>query len=296
MNPIRFRSHSKGTTDMIRAMGPILLLTAWPTLARAGFPRPEPPLPQRVALADSVIVGQVTSVLENPVQAFALPKILGASKVPHHMAVVRIDSVVLGTKDLRELRVGFIAPPPSPGRRPGFQWSVGQQGCFFLRKHPDEPFWVIQADYDMLDKARDKEFESHLALVRRCGKLLEDVEAGLRASDADNRLLTAGMLIFRYRTPQHAYRGAAKTAPIDAGQSQRILAVLAEGEWAEKDLRAPMGRLRLFLRLALTSRDGWKAGKSDKETAEAARAWLRSNASTYRIHRYVADESPAGES
>jgi hypothetical protein len=157
-----------------------------------------------------------------------------------------------------------------------------------LRKHPDEPFWVIQADYDMLDKGRDKDFERRLTLVRRCGKLLEDVEAGLRASDVEDRLLTAGMLILRYRTPQHVYRGTPKTEPIDAGQSRRILAVLAEGEWTEKDLRDPMGRLRLLSRLSLTNRDGWKPVRSDKEAAEAAQAWLRANASTYRIRRYVA--------
>jgi hypothetical protein len=235
-----------------------------------------------------VIVGQVTSVPEDPVYALSLPKIAGASKVPHQMAVVRIDGVVVGAKDLRQLRVGFIAPPPSPRRRPGFQWSVGQQGCFFLRRHPEEPFWVLQADSDMLDKGRDKDFDRRLALVRRCGKLLEDVEAGLRARDADDRLLTAGMLILRYRTPQFVYRGAPKTELIDAEQSRRILAVLAEGEWTERDLRDPMGRLRLFFRLGLTNRDGWKPARSDKDAAEAAQAWLRANASTYRIRRYVA--------
>jgi hypothetical protein len=273
---------------MMRAMAVILMLMTCLPHLRAGFPRPEPPIPQRVALADCVVVGQVTSVPADLVHAFALPKIAGAAKVPHQMAVVRIDSVVAGAKDLRELRVGFIAPPSSPGRRPAFQWSVGQQGCFFLRKHPDEAFWVLQSEFDMLDKARDKDYERRLALVRRCGKLLEDVEAGLRASDAEDRLLTAGMLILRYRTPQHVYRGAPKTEPIDAEQSRRILAVLAEGEWTDKDLRDPMGRLRLFFRLGLTNRDGWKPVRSDKEAAEAAQAWLHANASTYRIRRYVA--------
>ncbi len=277
---------------MIRAKAAILLLMACLPPLRAGFPRPEPPIPERVALAECVIVGKVTSVAADPVHAFALPKIAGARKVPHQVAVVRIDSVVVGAKDLRQLRAGFIAPPPSPRRRPGFQWSVGQEGCFFLRKHPDESFWVLQAEYDMLAKGSDKDFDRRLTLVRRCGKLLKDVEAGLRAPDADDRLLTAGMLILRYRTPQHVYRGAPKTEPIDAGESRRILAVLAEGEWTEKDLRDPMGRLRLFVRLGLTGRDGWKPARSDKEAAEAARAWLRTNASTYRIRRYVAEESP----
>lgn len=283
---------------MIRAMAAILLLMACvppATPVRGGFPRPEPPLPQRVALADCVIVGKVTNVPADPVHAFALPKIAGAPKVAHQMAVVGIDSVVLGATDVRELRVGFIAPPPSPRRRTAFQWSVGQEGCFFLRKHPDESFWVIQADYDLVAKGRGKDFERRLALVQRCGKLLKDAEAGLRAPEADDRLLTAGMLILRYRTPQHVYRGEAKTAPIDAERNRLILAVLADGEWTEMDLRAPMGRLRLFFRLGLTARDGWKPAKSEKETAAAAQAWLRAHAATYRIRRYVPEEPTAGE-
>lgn len=275
---------------MIRTIAAILVLMTCLSPLHAGFPRPEPPIPQRVALADCAIVGKVTKVPADPIHALALPKIAGAPKVAHQMAVVRIDSVVVGDKDLRELRIGFIAPPPSPRRRPGFQWSVGQEGCFFLRKHPDEPFWVLQADYDMLAKGSDKDFARRLALVQRCGKLLKDVEAGLRAPAAGDRLLTAGMLILRYRTPQHVYRGEAKTAPIDAEQSRRILSILAEGEWTEKDLRDPMGRLRLFVRLGLTKRDGWKPAKSDTEAAAAAREWLRTHAATYRIRRYVAED------
>jgi hypothetical protein len=264
-------------------------LSAAPAV-HAGFPIPQPPLPQRVALADCVVVGKVTKVVSDPVLAFALPKISKAPRVRYQLAVLRVETALVGAKDLRELSVGFIVP--SPSRRPAdFQWSVGQEGCFFLRRHPDESFHVIQAAWDVVDKARTKEFDRDLSLVKRCAKLLTDPAAGLRSKDAEDRLLTAAMLLFRYRTAQHVYRGAPKTEPIDAEQSRLILSVLAEQPWTEADLREPTGRLRLFLRIGLTDKDGWKTPDSAKEAAVAARQWLRSNAAAYRIRRFVPEEA-----
>jgi hypothetical protein len=268
-------------------LGWMMSLTVPP--ARAGFPIPAPPLPERLALADAVVIGAVTEVKADPVLAFSIPKISGAPKVPHYIAVVRVETVVVGAKDEREMQVGFVAPRARPGRT-DFRWAVGQEGCFFVRKHPDERFHVLMGWWDFLDKAKTKDFDRDLALVKRCAKLLADPDAGLRAKDAEDRLLTAGMLIFRYRTAQYVYRGDPKTEPIDAEQSRLILSVLAEGEWTEKDVRDPMGRLRLFSRLDLTDMEGWKSPPSVKEAAEAARQWLRANAATFRIRRYVPEE------
>jgi hypothetical protein len=263
---------------------------AAPSAVRAGFPRPQPSLPQRVALADCVVVGTVTKVMSDPVHAFALPKISGAPRVRYQLALLRVETVVRGAKHLREMRVGYVAPPPS--RRPAdFQWSVGQEGCFFLRRHPDESFHVIQAAWDVMDKARTKEFEQDLSRVKRCAKLLADPAAGLHSKDAEDRLLTAGMLLFRYRTARYVYRGPPKTEPIDAEQSRLILSVLAEQPWTEADLNKPAGRLRLFLRIGLTDKDGWKTPDSTKEAAVAARQWLRSHAAEYRIRRYVPEKA-----
>jgi hypothetical protein len=257
--------------------------------ARAGFPLPEPPLPQRVALADAIIVGKVTEVVSDPVLASAIPKITRAPAVSYRLAVVQVETSVRGAKDLREIRVGFAAPPR---RRTDFGWTVGQGGCFFVRKHPDGSFFVIESSFDVLDRARSRTFDRDFALVQRCAKLLDDPEAGLRSKDAEDRLLTAGMLIFRYRTPRHVYRGEPKTEPIDAGLSRLILSVLAEGPWTEKDVRAPAGRLRLFLRIGLTDKDGWQPTESPKDTASAAQQWLHANAERYRIRRYVAENGP----
>jgi hypothetical protein len=272
----------------------LLLLAVAP--AYGGVRMPEPPLPQRVALADCVCTGRITALEAEPVSAFPLLKIAGAPKVPHQIALVDLQTSVVGAKGLRQLRVGYVAPlPPDQGgpsrpRRPPIKLTVGQEGCFFLRKHPEEPFYVMQAVWDLQDKATAKDFDREMILIKRCARLLNDPDAGLRSKDAGDRLLTAGMLIFRYRTVQWVYRGKPRTEPVDAEQSKLILAALAEGAWTREDVESPMGRVRLFLRLGLAAHDGWSPPSSVEDLPAAAEKWLRENRGSYRIQRYVPDE------
>jgi hypothetical protein len=277
----------------------IVLVLAAIDPARGGVRMPEPPLPQRVVLADCILVGRITALEAEPVNAFPLLRVAGAPKVAHQVAVVELQTAVAGAKGVRQLRVGYIGPPPpdpaglSRPRRPLIKLTVGQEGCFFLRKHPEEDFYILQTVWDLHDKASAKDFDKDMALVTRCVSLLDDPDAGLRAKDAGDRLLTAAMLIFRYRTVQWVYGGRPKTEPIAAGQSKLILAALAEGAWTKEDADSPMGRLRLFLRLGLTERDGWKQPGSVQELAAAAEEWLQDHRDTHRILRYVPDEKPA---
>lgn len=265
-------------------------LLAAATPAHAGIPIPEPPVPQRVALADCVVVGEVTEVKPEPVYAAPDLKIPGAPKVPYRMAVIRAETVVVGPRDLREVRVGFVAAArPGAPRQAALRWTRGQEACFFLRKHPDEPFYVAQAGWAVLPRRGAEEYARQRALVERCARLLAGPLAGLRSQDAADRLLTAALLIFRYRTARAVYRGEPRTEPVDAEQSRLILSALAEGPWPAREVNGPMGRLRLFLRLGLTEKDGWRPAAA-KDVAGAARAWLRANAATYRIRRYAPPE------
>jgi tetratricopeptide (TPR) repeat protein len=265
----------------------ILVLTVvFPGLAataRAGFPVPEPPIPQRVALADAVVVGTVAKVEEEPVQAFPLLKVPGGPRVSFKMAQVRVDRVLLGPAGRERVRVGV-----GPGRAmPGF--TEGQTGCFFLHEHPEEPFDVLSAGSDFLDSRRE-EFARAVALAGRCAALLRNTDEELRSPDGDDRLLTAALLIFRFRTARYAYSGLPRTEPVDAEVSRRLLAVLAEGPLSDKAAREPTGRLTLFLRLGLTEEDGWAPPQDLQGIAAAAEKWLADHAATYRIRRYVPEE------
>src|SRR5262245_54280059 len=164
-----------------------LVLLGPAAAARAGIATPEPPIPQRVALADAVVVGRVAGIEEAPVRAFPLLKVRGGSWVPFKVAQVRIDRVLLGRAGLEQVRVGV-----GPGQRmPAL--TEGQTGCFFLHQHPEEPFSVLSAGSDFFDSRRE-EFGKVLDLAGRCAGLLADPDEGLRSLDGEDRLLTAALL------------------------------------------------------------------------------------------------------
>jgi hypothetical protein len=267
-----------------------------PATVRAVVPLTAPPVPKRVALADVVVVGKVTAIESDLVEASPLLKIPGVSnKVSFRVAVVTIDSVLLGgKKDETKVRVAVFQPATKAGedrmrRPPKLQFAVDQEGCFFLRKHPDKSFSVVQEPYDFLDKAKTRDYDKELALAKNCTQLLADPDAGLEAKDANDRLLTAGMLIFRCRTPRVVYTKEPKTEPIDGAQSKRILTVLAEADWTEAKVPSAMAPLSLFLYMGLTEKDGWRTPRDVKALSEAAREWLHKNAADFRIRRYVAE-------
>src|SRR5262249_51390177 len=116
-----------------------LVLLGPAATARALIPTPEPPIPQRVALADTVVVGRVVGIEEATVQAFPLLKVRGGSRVSFKMVQVRINRVLLGQAGLEHVRVGV-----GPGQRMPVL-TEEQTGCFFLHQHPVEPFSVLSA-------------------------------------------------------------------------------------------------------------------------------------------------------
>src|SRR5436305_4453135 len=94
-------------------------LAAAPAFARAMMIAP-PPTAQKVVLSDAIVVGKVTGFGDKLVSARP-PS--GGDKVDYQIAIVRIQDAVLGAKDAKEIRVGFIPPPPpnapaNPGAGP----------------------------------------------------------------------------------------------------------------------------------------------------------------------------------
>jgi hypothetical protein len=266
----------------------------------AVVPLTAPPLPARVALADLIALGKVKAIENEIVEAAPLVKIPGVTKkVTFRIAVVSIQSSLLGAEKLERLRVAFTPPPADGskavrggGKLAVVRLAVDDQGCFFLHKHPEEEFYVAAAAYDFMDKAKTKDFDKEMALVKNCVRLLGDTKAGLTAKQADDRLLTAALLIYRYRTARHVYLGKPRTETIAADESKRILTILAEADWNAKDAPAAGTPLSLFLRLDLTKGDGWEPPAELAEVIPAAGKWLKDNAAEYRIRRYLPPEEP----
>jgi hypothetical protein len=264
------------------------LLTSW-TSARAMMIAPAP-LGQRVATADCVIVGKVTGFGD---------KTVTVNKVEYQIAIIKIESNILGAKDRKEIRVGFIPPPatpaPVPGRpvirRPfrGVTFALNQEACLFLTKHPQADFYTAPAYFSVINKGGN--FEKDVAEVKHCAKLLANPKAGLESKKKDERLLTAGILVAHYRTPRG---GKPKTEAIDAAQSKQILLVLAEADWAARPAGPggfQMTPQTIFYRLGITDKDGWKAPKDFKQFPDAAKKWLTDNADKYRIQRFVREKT-----
>jgi hypothetical protein len=256
-------------------------------------PRTAASIPERVALADLVVLGKVTKIEDELVRGWPVPRIPGVENmVSYRIVAVTVESALVGPKNQTQFRVGYV--PPGPGVKPrGLileQLALNFEGCFFLRKHPQEPFFIAQDASAVLDKAQAKTFEKNLVQVKRCARLLGDLDAGLRAKEMDDRLLAAALALFRYRTPLVVYVGKPRTEAIDAEQSRLILAALAEADWKDVNNPSPTAPFRLFLRLGLTAEDGWKPPNNLRAVGDAARQWLLDYGSTYRIRRYAAPD------
>lgn len=254
-----------------------------------------PVISQRVAAADAVVVGQVTGFADKAVTAVRFPG--GTDKVNYQVALVKVEEALLGLKDAKTVRVGFLPPPPPappvprrpPIRRgPQANLAVGQEACLFLTKHPDGDFYVLTAWYDVLNKADNPAFPKEMEEVRHCAKLLAGPKAGLASANKEDRALTAVMLVTRYRTQRYHAGKPPKEEPIDAAKSKAILLALADADWTIRNPRQAQGSPQaVFNRLGLTEKDGWVPPKDASRWAEVAKRWLKSHADTYRIRRFV---------
>jgi hypothetical protein len=246
------------------------------------------PLPNRVATAEIVVVGKVTGFEEKTVMV--APFAGAKNKTEYKIAVVTISDALIAPKGTAMIRLAFVPPAPmvavSP---PPFQATVGQEGVFFLRKHGEADFYVATGQLDFVDK-KNSSFNKDLALIKRCTTILADPSAALKAKNAEDRFLAAGMLMAGYLTRRSS---KAKAEPIDAEQSKLIMEALAAADWTPSTDFMQLSPLMVLQRLPLTKKDGWAPPSANDRKAYAAYAqqWVRDHADTYRIQRFVAEKS-----
>jgi hypothetical protein len=263
------------------------LIVAMAGLVPADVKAPAP-VADRVARARVVVVGKVTG-LEPKSRMLTFPH-GGDTKVEFAIGVVKVDELILGPKGLTHVKVAFQpAREPRTGR-PRADLQMGEEVCLFLTPHPTEPVHFIPMYFDRVAKSAGVEFTRVVETARRQGKLLTNPADGLTSKKAEDRYLTAALLVSRYRTPP-VFRagGAAKTELVSAEESKRILQGLLDGAWETPILRGgdETHPLNLFFKLGLDKRDGWAGVGDFKQLISAARKWLQENADTYRIKRFV---------
>jgi hypothetical protein len=258
------------------------------------------PIAQRVATADCVVVGKVAGFGDKLVSATPVP---GAkNKVDYQIAIIKTEEDILGAKDLKEIRVGFIPPMPPAGggggirpairRLPQVSFTLDQEACLFLTKHPEGDFYTATTIYGVINKKGNADFAKDLDEAKRCAQFLAAPKAGLEAKNPADRLLTAGMLVARYRQRRPS-AAPPKTEAIDEEVSKKILHTLADANWNARPAPFQMTPLTIFSQLNLTPKDGWTPPKHFKQFPETARKWLQDNADSYRIERFVYDNDKA---
>ncbi len=240
-----------------------------------------PSIPERTVKADLVVTGKVVKIEDTTV---SVQRPGTKENVEYQIAVVKIDDPIHNAKDLTHVRVGFL---PNGGQPLALQ--VDQEALLFLSAVPGQSFYVAPGRFDIVDK-KAADFEATVKEAKTCGKLLADSDAGLKAKDANERLLTAFMLITRYSTQS---ADATKQEPIDAAQSKLLLQTLADLDWPQLDRRSYVGvnPIAVFSKLNLTPKDGWTPPATAADFPTDAKKWLKDNAGTYRIRRWVPEKS-----
>jgi hypothetical protein len=203
-----------------------------------------PARPGQMAMqADVVVIGKVTEIEKDTVEASAFPGAPKDQKTTYKIAVVKLDEAIVGGKGLTQFRVGFAdgggatAPPPTragggrvirPGGRAPVALSAGQEGCFFLTHHHEGDFYVLTGNAAPLDK-KDENYEKQLAEVKKTARILEDPVAALKAKELADRFHAAHILLQRYQINRSGK--PAEREAIPAEENKLILAIMLELPW-----------------------------------------------------------------
>jgi hypothetical protein len=274
------------------------------------------PPAQRAISADAVVVGKVTAIEKDTVEAVPFP---GApNKVAYKVAVVKIESDLGGAANITHVKVGFIpppkvdpnAPPPAGGPirpiRPGLQapeLKEGQEMLFFLTKHPSGEFYAIPGmspPVDLKDEAGKKELEA----VKKVTAILADPMKSLKSDKPEVRAEAAAIMVMKYRSFPD-FGGEVDQVPIPAEESKLLLKALTEVNWSNKagprpgPVGGPPNPVQAFYSLGLTEQDGWKQPMFPRPqpgqppvdfnllTKEAFVRWLAGPGKDYQIKKIV---------
>jgi len=271
------------------------------------------PAQQQAMTAEVVVVGKVIEIEKEMAKASPAPGV--ADKVEYKVAVVKIEDALLGAKGITTIRVGYqniaAAAPEVPlqngngNLKPMFRnlrepliaplvaLNEGQEAAFFLKKHHDGDFYVMQQFARPLNKTTAN-YDKTMAQVKKTLKIYEDPKAALQSKETADRSLAACTLVQKYRSyPQMtAPRGKVVTEPIDAEESKLILAALSEMKWGQPDANG-MNLQAIFFQLGVQPKDGWTQPKAlkgqdyNKMLGDAVTKWLADNNEKYRINRNV---------
>jgi hypothetical protein len=251
------------------------------------------PVPDRVAVADVVVVGTVTEVSAEPVEETRAGT---DRKVWCRIATVKVDQPLLGAAELSKVWVKFARAADQP-KDPGVIFSPypgldkGDEAILFLRKQPGTDYYVIDGHFGAVKNdpaARDGSsgFPKVLEETKPLCKLMADPAKALASDEPADRMHIARMLVTRYRSYPGGDIRKVKEEPIPAAESTLILRSLV-----------PMAKVNpesfrdAMYRLGLKPEDGFDGEKLlGKDGIEQARKWIEDSAAKYRIKKWVVEK------
>jgi hypothetical protein len=251
-----------------------LMLAGFERRAEAQEKPKRPPIWSRLTKATVVVIGEVEAIEDKTVEDVAAR---GAKeKHTYRVAKVKVTDVLVGAKDLKEAKVGFFTEG---------ELKPEQEACFILTKHYAQPFYICSdPQYDLFTR-ESINYNVWTNVLRESGRCLESAKEMLKSQEPRERLLTASILLSRYRDASVGTR----TEPIDAEESKLLLRVLRDADWGREDKPFRLQPQPIFAMLGLTEKDGWNPPKDAAAARLAAENWLIDNHNKYRIQRFVAE-------
>jgi len=271
---------------------------------------------QKAMQADVVVVGKVAGIDKETVDLEPFP---GQPKVPHTVANIKIETALLGAKNVTHIKLAYVKPGDDqpgggggidggPGGRPGigrpfpgrgfqpFTPAEDQEGVFFLKKHPtSDKHYVVQMGHNPV-LSSDANYKDELAKVTGIATTLADPVKALKAGKEEDRVANALTLAQKYRTaPQNNPSGVLEETAIPAEETKLLLKVLTDADWV-KEADAPRLADALGLMPGNFGLPRVAAGDGEEPLAarqKAFKAWAEKHADKFVLTKVSAKPMPA---
>ncbi len=203
-------------------------------------------LTQKILASEIVVSAKVQSLEAETVD---LAQYQGATnKVPYTIANLKIETAFFGAKNITHLKVAFQNTPALPFDGGGantarqlnlslpVSLSEGQEGVFFLVKHPTSVgHYIVNLGHDPLD-AKAKGYKDELAQVKAASAVLRDPEKALAAEKVEERIESALFLARKYRSyPVPSPAKGVDQIPIPEAETKLMLKILIDSDWSKTD-------------------------------------------------------------
>ena len=210
---------------MLRLVASLALVAvAVPVLACRGERLPPQPV-LAAAQADVVVAGTVVEIADDVTMAKSHPD--AVDEMAYTVATVRIESALLGAKNLTHVRV---AVPMGSLDRAGAPFRQDGKFLFFLQRHPTTMLMLPSYAHPPVDLNRPGASDILRRVTVATAAMTDPVKA-LTAADPEDRTLAAIALAQRYRRIPAAPKGH-EAVDRPAEESRLLLfAALAEAEW-----------------------------------------------------------------